>query len=218
MENSRIAIIAGASGLIGGHLLDHLLATDAYSKVISISRKPLKKENNKLEQIVIDFDELSTIEGKLKGDHVFCCLGSTIKKAGSKENFYKYDYSYSMELAVITSSNGASMFSIVSSMGANKKSRVFYNRVKGEVEESISQLEFKTIRIFRPSLLLGERKEFRFGEKIGEYFSYLLYPFFPLFKNYRPIKAEKVAKAMVELAFKEEKGVFIHLSGVLQKY
>lgn len=216
--NSKIAIIAGASGLVGGHLIRHLLANDVYKKVISVSRRPLELEHDKLDQKVIEFDNLHTLENELKGDHVYCCLGSTRKKAGSRENFYKYDYTYPMELAAITNSNGATLFSLVSSKGANKKSMFFYNRVKGEVEESVSRIDFETIQIFRPSLLMGKRDEFRFAEKMGEYLSYIFYPFFGLMKNLQPIRAEKVAKAMAELAFKDKKGIFFYESGQLQSF
>jgi len=216
--DSKVAIIAGSSGLIGSHLISHLLANDIYKKVISVSRRPLEMDHHKLVQKVIDFENLPQLENELVGDHVFCCLGSTRRKAGSKENFFRFDYNYPMELAAITSSNGASLFSLVSSRGANKNSMFFYSRVKGELEESISKIEFRTIQIFRPSLLMGKRNEIRPAEKAGEYISYLFYPFFGLMNNVRPIKAEKVARAMMELAFTEQTGVHVYESGVLQSY
>lgn len=215
--DNKIAIIAGASGLIGSHLLQLLLESN-YSSVISVARKKLDVDHQKLIQKVVNFEELYTLENELKGDDVYCCLGSTIKKAGSKEKFLLFDYTYPVELATITLTNGASQFHIVSSLGANRKSWFFYNRVKGEVEEAIAKMDFKSIHIYRPSLLLGKRNELRFGEKMGEYFSYLLYPMFRLFRNYQPVQAAKVAKAMVAMAAQNEKGVYFHPSKEIQAF
>ena len=195
-----------------------LLLKSDYKSVISVSRRKLNTEHPKLVQKIIDFDELHTLENELVADDIFCCLGSTIKKAGSREKFILYDYTYPVELATITRTNGASRFHIVSSLGANKKSLFFYNRVKGEVEETISKMDFRSIHIYQPSLLLGDRKEVRPGEKIGEYISYLFYPLYALFKNYKPVKASKVANAMFAMAQKDHPGLQMHPSGEIQSY
>lgn len=195
-----------------------LLLDSDYDKVISVSRRKLDIEHEKLEQQVVPFDELHSLEKSLVGDDVFCCLGSTIKKAGSKEKFILYDYTYPVEFARITLTNGAKQFHLVSSRGANKKSLFFYTRVKGDLEETISNMEFKSTHIYQPSLLLGDRKEFRLGEKIGEYISYLMYPVSFLFKNSIPVHASRVAKAMISFARQDKQGLFFHPSKEIQEY
>ena len=216
MEN-KVAIIAGASGLIGGHLVQLLLNSD-YESIISVSRRKLDLEHPKLVQKIVNFDQLHTLENELAADHIFCCLGSTIRKAGSKEKFILYDYTYPVELATITRTNGASQFHIVSSLGAKKKSVFFYNRVKGDVEEAISKMDFRSIHIYQPSLLLGNREEFRVGEKMGEYISYLFYPLYGLIKNYKPVKASKVANIMFTMAQLDHPGLHFHDSKEIQSY
>ncbi len=121
-------------------------------------------------------------------------------------------------MADLTSSNGSRQFLLVSSLGANSKSRIFYNRVKGEAEQQVSKFEFETIHFLRPSLLLGKRKESRTGEKVGKWLSFVFWPFFvTLFKKYKPIHAQKVAKAMYILAIKDEKGIFYHESDQISR-
>ena len=133
-----------------------------------------------------------------KVDRVFCCLGTTIKVAGSKEAFYKVDYTYVVESARIAKSMGVAGFSVVTAMGSNSKSRIFYNRVKGEVESSLESLGFSSLQIFRPSLLLGERKDFRRGEKIGGVISRAFsFAFVKSLKKYKPIQGILVAKSML---------------------
>ena len=133
MVPQKTALIAGATGLVGSYLLRMLLQSDRYSKVIAVVRKPIEIKDTKLEQKVIDFDKLAVTPG-LTADDIFCCLGTTMKKAGSKEKFYKVDYTYVVELAKVTSRQFASQFLVVSAMGTDKNSRFFYNRVKGEME------------------------------------------------------------------------------------
>src|SRR5690606_1369176 len=125
MENKKTALILGATGLVGGELLSLLLQDDFYSHVKAVVRKKPQLENPKLEWIVTDFDAISKISDKVAADHVFCCLGTTMKKAGSKEAFYKVDFHYPLEFAKLTQSKGATQFSLVSAMGANIKSRIF---------------------------------------------------------------------------------------------
>lgn len=214
----RTALLAGATGLVGGHCLDLLLSEQSYSKVVVVGRQKLDRADSKLEQHVVDFDRLDDFASVLKGDDVFCCLGTTIKKAGSQENFRRVDFTYTHEIARIASQNGAGQFLLVSALGANRKSSIFYNRVKGEIEEAVSALSFHGVQIFRPSLLLGERPEFRLGERVAEktarMFSFL---FVGPIAKYRPIHARTVANAMVRIAPRYYGGVNIFESARIEE-
>jgi uncharacterized protein YbjT (DUF2867 family) len=207
----RTALLLGATGLVGGHCLDLLLSDPAYSKVVTTGRRLLSVEHQKLEQHVIDFERLSDFASVMSAKDVFCCLGTTIKKAGSKENFRRVDYTYQYEVARLASrSGGAEQLLLVSSLGADARSSIFYNRVKGELEDAVSKLSFDGVNIFRPSLLLGERTEFRLGERVAElpmkYVSFLMIG--PLAK-YRPVEARAVAAAMLKVAKEHPTGVNI---------
>lgn len=213
MNNSRTALLLGATGLVGGHCLDLLLHDEAYSRVTTLGRRKLALEHPKLVQHVLDFERPNQYESLVKAHDIFCCLGTTIKKAGSQEAFYKVDFTYPHEVAWIAHDNGAGQFLLVSALGADAKSRIFYNRVKGEVEEAVSRLGFAGVQIFRPSLLLGERAEFRLGERVAEklarVFSFL---FIGALKKYRPVEARHVAQAMVKIAKEQPAGVNIYES------
>ncbi len=213
---SKTAIIAGASGLIGRSLTQKLLNSNDYGQVIALVRKPLNLEHDKLIQQVINFDELSQMSDFPKGDDVFCTLGTTIKVAGSKEAFYKVDFTYPYELAKRGLKEGADRFFIVSAMGANMKSRYFYNRVKGELEDKISFLDYRTRYIFKPSLLRGNRKESRPGEKFAQAITRII-PFVGPWKKYRPIHGDKVADAIMKVAQQEDKGCYFYESELMRK-
>lgn len=218
MHRTRTALIAGASGLVGSHLLRMLLQSDRYSQVISAGRRELAIIHPKLDQQIVDFDNLKKSASELAADDVFCCLGTTIKKAGTKEAFYKVDHTYVTQLAEITLRRNASQFLVVSSMGADAKSRMFYNRVKGEMERDVRALGFQSLHIFRPSLLLGERDEHRTGEEIG---ARIMKPlskimFGPL-RKYRPIQAETVANAMLRVAAQDQKVDKVYLSDEIER-
>ncbi|HSI90183.1 MAG TPA: oxidoreductase, partial [Adhaeribacter sp.] len=201
MTTTKTALIAGASGLVGGHCLNLLLQSNRYEKVIALLRKPLPVQHPKLEQRLLDFDKIPELAATLAADDVFCCLGTTMKQAGSKENFYKVDYTYVAELAKATYQKPGTQFLVVSAMGADKNSLFYYNRVKGEMEETVSNLPFAAVHIFRPSLLLGNRSETRAGEKIGEkVMESLKFALVGPLKKYRAIEARTVARAMVTKA------------------
>lgn len=163
-----IAVICGATGLVGSHLIHKLLDDSRFSEVISVSRKPLEISSRKLKEVICsDFKLLPTQTSELRGDIYFCCLGTTIKAAGSQDKFRAIDYDAVLEFGKIAKANEAQSFVVISAEGANVKSRIFYSRVKGQVEEALHQLKLNHLIIMRPSLLMGERKEFRLGEKIA---------------------------------------------------
>lgn len=212
---SRTALVAGSTGLIGSQLLELLLAESSYTKVIALSRKPLVISHPKLENIVVEANDLK-MHPELKADHVFCCLGTTIKQAKTKEAFSKVDLDYPLELANILKANGASQYHLVSALGADKNSSIFYNQVKGKVEEAIGAVGFDSFHIFRPSLLIGPRKESRAGEDAAKVF-YKIFGFL-IPAKYKGIESIKVARAMISFAKQNKQGKFIHESGELQSF
>lgn len=218
ITSRKTALIAGASGLVGSFCLQLLLQSNRYSKVITIGRSKLPVQHPKLEQLMVDFNKLEDYRPNLMADDIYCCLGTTIKKAGSKENFYQVDYTYVVNLAAITSSNPGSQFLVVSSLGANANSGIFYSRVKGEMEHAIKALPFRSIHIFQPSLLLGPRSEKRLGEKLAQAIlpklNFLLSG--PL-RQYRAVPAEEVARAMLGAAQPDITGVHVHSSAQISK-
>ena len=195
----KTAIIIGASGLTGKALLYQLLQDDTFSRVTIFVRKELAIANTKLNQQVIDFNDLSSYKELIKGDVVFCCMGTTIKTAGSQDAFKKVDFIFPTEFAKIAKQNGISTFLLQSSLGADATSSNFYLKVKGETEEAIKNLNFQSFATFRPSMLLGDRLEFRLVEKIGKIimqaFSIL---FIGKLKRYKAIHVNQVAKAMIK--------------------
>ncbi|RNI31527.1 oxidoreductase [Rufibacter latericius] len=219
MVSAKAALIAGASGLVGSHCLQLLLQSPRYNKVISVGRKKLPIEHPKLQQIIVDFDNLEKHRHSLIADDVYCCLGTTIKKAGSKENFRKVDFTYVLNLARSTSSHFATQFLVVSALGADAHSRIFYNQVKGEMEEAVKKLPFTAVHIFQPSLLLGERQEVRFGERAAAaVMKRAGFLFSGPLRKYKGIDAKTVAKAMLEAAKQDGGGVLIHPSEQMQQY
>lgn len=217
-ENSKTAILLGASGLVGGLLLDILLDCGIYKQVVIFVRKPLLKEHPRLVQHTIDFDQVETYKDLIIGDDLFCCLGTTIKKAGSQEAFRKVDYEYPVNFAKIAKDAEIKQYLIITAIGANAQSSVFYTRTKGECEETISELGLNSLKIFRPSLLLGNREEFRLGEKISTYGIKILSIFMiSKWKKYRAIEAWQVAKAMMLAAQKPSTGIEIYESDQIQK-
>lgn len=210
---TKTAIIIGSTGLTGSHLLRKLLSSNIYDKVISFVRKGSKISHPKLVQHVVDFDKPESYQDLLEGNDMFCCLGTTIKKAGSQEAFEKVDLLYPLQFAKAAAIKGVRQFSIISSIGANPQSSNFYLRTKGKCEESLRTLSFQSVSIFRPSLLLGNRKEVRMGEIFGKY----IMKFFSIFligklKKYRPIKAKEVTDAMFNIAQQNTIGFHIYES------
>ncbi|HEY5748375.1 MAG TPA: NAD-dependent epimerase/dehydratase family protein [Chryseolinea sp.] len=211
----KTALIAGSTGLIGSQLLSLLLKNTDYVKVIALTRVDLP-QHPKLTQIKVEFGSLGENSSALKADDVYCCLGTTMAKAGSKENFYQVDFYYPFLLAKTTRSVGAKKFMLVSALGANKSSSIYYNQVKGEIEEAISSVAFDAVHIFRPSLLLGPRIEKRSAEDAAKFF-YKAFGFL-IPKKYKAIESVKVARAMQHFAAEDKKGIFIHESADLQRF
>ena len=211
---SQTAILLGATGLIGSHCLQVLESTNVFSSIIDAGRRPSEFGKSKTTFVPTDFENASALKNTIKGDVIFCCLGTTHAKAGSKEAFRKVDFEYVFNAARAGQENGVKHFFLVSSMGADPASAINYSKVKGEIEAAVSRMDFESVHIFRPSMLLGERIEKRPGEKIyqklASFFSFLLVG--PL-KNYAAISAETVAKAMVTKSLNPGKGVFLYLSG-----
>ena len=196
----KTAIIAGASGLTGSHLVKFLCEDESYAEVRVIVRKGLTYNHAKLVTIIRNLDQVK--ESDFEGvDDFFCCLGSTMKKAGSKEAFEQVDLIAPIKMGKYAKQQGVDHMLVISAMGANAGSKVYYNRIKGVMEEKLSTLALPHLSIFRPSLLLGKRQEFRLGERVGEVVMKVLKPAFkgPL-KKYRAIEAKQVAYSMMQNA------------------
>lgn len=214
----RKAIVIGATGLIGKELVGQLINSPDYSRITLLVRRTFGIQHPKLEEKIINFEQLDEVDVNLKEADVFCTLGTTIKKAGSQEAFRLVDYSYPLTVAKVAKEQGASHFLIVTSMGASAKSMAFYSRVKGEIEEALKALNLPALSIFRPSLLLGDREEFRLGERFASVLSTALLPVFkgPL-RKVRPVEGRTVATAMVRVATKGEGQFRIFESEEIQK-
>lgn len=163
-----IAVISGSTGLVGAQLIHKLLDDSRFTQVISVSRRSLKLTSSKLTEVICEnFNDLSSHRSELKGDIYFCCLGTTIKTAGSRERFKAVDHDAVVEFGRIAKLHDARSFVVISADSANANSRIFYSRVKGEMEKDLEKMGLKHLVILRPGLLMGERKEFRPGEKVA---------------------------------------------------
>ncbi len=191
-------MLLGATGLTGGKVLEGLLARDEVSSVVTPVRRSLSLSHAKLEQHEIDFDRLDEHGDLFAVDAIVCCLGTTIKKAGSKEQFRKVDYGYPIKAAELGRAKGAKAFLLMSAIAASSSSTVFYNRVKGELEDGVKALGYPCVSIYQPSLLLGERQEHRSAEALGMKAMPLINRALigPL-EKFRGIEAATVARAMV---------------------
>jgi uncharacterized protein YbjT (DUF2867 family) len=195
-------VLVGASGLVGAECLALLLADPAVARVVVLARRTLEgvSASPKLVAHVVDFDHLETQADLFTADQMICCLGTTIGQAGSKERFRAVDFGIPLALAKLGAERGVRHFLLVSALGADARSRVFYNRVKGQLEDALSPLPFRSLSIVRPSLLLGERREFRLGERIAQRLAFLMPG------KYAAIRARDVAAALVRLAKEDAPG------------
>jgi len=203
MSDAKDVILLGASGLVGGHVLELLLADPKVNRVRAIVRTPLQRTAKKLEQSILNFEEISNAPHLLRGDVIVCALGTTIGKAGSEAAFRTVDHDYPLLAARLGQDQGVKHFLLVSSLGADSGSRIFYNRVKGEIEAALERLAFERLTLVRPSLLLGDRAEFRFGERIFQVLGKLIPG------KYRPVHARQVAAALVDRLHQGPGGVEI---------
>jgi uncharacterized protein YbjT (DUF2867 family) len=194
----KSALLLGANGLTGGHLLKLLLDSEDYHTVYIYTRRPIGIQDPKLKEIIIDFDKYA---GTVDADIVFCCLGTTIKVAKTKEAFKKVDLEYPLKFAQLQFNAGSKRFLLISAMGAAEDSLFFYSRVKAEMEKLLGNIGYPKLLIFRPALITGERKEHRSGEKIAaginEVLNYLLVG--PL-KKYQSVSAKAIASCMLSYA------------------
>lgn len=204
------ASVVGSTGLIGGYLLEELLNDSYFDTVRILIRRPIDTTHTKLEKKIVDFNDSDSVLVALSNSNVvFCAIGSTMKKVkGDKDAYRKIDFDIPVKVARLCKMTGCEKFILVSSAGANAKSSNFYQRLKGETDEAVKDAGPKTVHIMRPSLLLGERKEFRFGENIGKAVMTSLSFLIPA--KYKATQAKDVAKVMVALAKKKGEGFFIH--------
>ena len=192
------ALVIGATGAVGKDLVDQLLKDDAFECVTVFVRRPLAIENPKLTVHIIDFDHPEQWQNLLQGDVLFSCLGTTIKAAGSQANQWKVDYTYQYETAKAARENGVGIYALVSSIGADPKSKIFYTRMKGELEEAVKKLGFPACYILQPPSLVRKGSD-RFGEKAGVVMLKALNAI-GLMRSWTPMPTEEVAAAMVRLA------------------
>jgi len=199
MRENNTALVVGATGLIGRALVDQLENTDSISKVITITRRPVKHISPKVFNQVVDFAHLENYAAKFSADYLFSCLGTTRKQAGSVDAQRKVDLDYQFTAAQLAAKNGVRHYLLVSSNGANEKSKNPYLKMKGELENKIQSLPFERISIFQPSLLTGDRADFRLGEMLGNRVLPVLCVI-PGLRRYRPIHGEQVAAKMVQVS------------------
>lgn len=207
----RIALVAGATGLVGQFLVQRLLASGAYDHIKLLTRRAIPMNDARVENVISDYSDLVALGSKLKADDVFCCLGTTLKKAGSRAAFERVDYQMVVDLARAAHAQGAHQFLVISAAGTAEHSPSFYSRVKARMERDIAAVGYGAVHIVRPSLLLGTRDDSRLGEQIGQ----MIMPLFnPLLvggmKKYRAVHGSDVADALLQLAHREAQGVHVH--------
>ncbi len=202
------ALIAGATGLVGTHVVAELIRSSYYHEVVVLVRQKNVFKDAMVKEIVYDYDKDTAFPAGI--DDVYICLGTTIKKAGSKSAFEKVDFHYVTKIAHLAAKGNVKSIQVISSTGAKQASGNFYLRVKGEMEAKLCANQIPSIHILRPSLILGKRNEYRFGEQLGKW---IMMPFVRLMKGrllrYKPVEAGKIAHAMFTLAKKSAPGVHI---------
>lgn len=201
MADGKLAVLlVGATGLVGRECLRLLLSDQAIARIEVVARRALSPDvrSPKLSTHIIDFDHLNEYDELFTVDAIICALGTTIRQAGSRTRFRTIDLEYPLDFARLGRRRGCSHFLVVSSLGANPKSRIFYNRVKGELEAGLRELDYPCLTIVRPSLLLGPRAEQRLGEEVAKRVSKWLGPLVP--RPFKPVEAHTVAIALVRAA------------------
>lgn len=208
----RTALIVGATGLVGREVLEMLLRHDYYHEIIVLGRSSVGIKDNRIKEVLINFEEIANHKEEISANDYYVCIGTTMKEAGSKEAFYRVDFTYPLELGKVAQEDPKfEQYLLVSSLGADADSALFYNEVKGQIEEALKVLNLKTLHIFQPSLLIGARKQFRFFEELAKFFSSML-SFFVIGsgKRFWAIKGTDVARAMFLISKRKEKGIFTH--------
>jgi uncharacterized protein YbjT (DUF2867 family) len=200
----KIAWVIGATGLVGSQLVQLLLKDDRFSTIKVFSRRSTGVQHSKLQEHIINFDRQNEWKHLITGDVAFSALGTTIKKAGSKEAQYKIDHTYQYNFALAAAQNAVPVYVLVSSAMANEHSHIFYTRLKGELERDVKKLPFANIHIIQPGILVGDRKENRTGEKIGIKMVQLLNRI-GIAKKQKPVHASIVAQAMINVSFRNNK-------------
>lgn len=203
MANPRSVLLLGATGLVGGECLRLLQSHEGFARIVVLTRRPLEADiaGPKVEHHVVDFEHLTSASRLFAVDQIICALGTTLKQAGSRRAFRNVDLLYPLTAAHLGVEKRVSHFLVVSSLGADPRSVIFYNRIKGELEKGLKALQYRSLTIARPSLLLGKRERPRTGERIAAGFSFLA----P--RRIRPIAATDVAAAIIHQAWMDEPGV-----------
>src|SRR6185503_13364038 len=199
----RSVLLLGATGLVGRECLRQLDADDSVAGITVLARRPLDLPSPKTRVVVVDFDALATRSDLFAVDQIFCALGTTIKQAGSQAAFRRVDFDYPKRAAMLGVEEGARHFLLVSALGASPKSRIFYNRVKGDLEDALRTMPYRSVTIVRPSLLLGDRHPPRFGEELAKRFGWLAPG------RYKPVQASDVARVLVNAARDDAPGLNI---------
>jgi uncharacterized protein YbjT (DUF2867 family) len=212
------AILAGATGLIGSELLNILLTEPDYDQILVVARKSTGITHPKLKELIINFDRVDDYATEIAGHALFSCLGTTLNKTPDKKLYHKIDHDYPVRLAQLAAQNGVEQYHLVSSIGANSQSSNYYTRFKGETEEDVKLAGVKSVHIYQPSFITGDRKEFRPMEKI---FIGLSFVFDPLLvgsmKKYKSIAAKTIARAMFNQSIKNSEGVFVYPSDKIKE-
>jgi uncharacterized protein YbjT (DUF2867 family) len=207
---TKTALVAGATGLVGGHCLQFLLADESYSHVIALVRRPIQLAHPKLTTVIVDFAKLNSVRESIRADHILLCLGTTNSETTDRNRYYDIDVRFPSEIAAIAKSNGATTVCLVSSLGANHNSGQWYIKFKGEVEEKIKALGFNATLLFRPSFIEGRVERQRFKEKLAlATFNFWSFLFRGRARRLLPIKGELIARAMIAAANSDGTGVAV---------
>ena len=201
------AIVIGGTGMVGLQLVKQLIEDEKYDEIISLVRRSSGINNPKLQEKIINFDQPESWSNLITGDVLFSTLGTTIAQAKTKDAQFKVDYTYQFIVAETAAKNGVETYVLISSAGANSKSRVFYTNMKGKLEDAVRALSFKQITIIRPGQLAGNRAEKRKSEKIALSIMYFINKL-GLLKRYKPIQAYQVAQAMINAAENKNSGIY----------
>lgn len=212
----KVAIVIGATGLVGSRLVKLLLKDSRFEKVKIFVRRSMGVQHNKLEEHIVDFDTPDKWKKLVTGDVLYSAMGTTLKQAGSKDAQYKIDYTYQYQAAKIAAANNVKECVLISAAGANPQSKIFYSKMKGELEQAVRKLPFETIHIIKPGMLSGERSDVRTGEKLGISIMSVL-GLIPGLGSLKPIDGGQVATAMINATFRPVVGIHVYPMGQVFK-